>query len=192
MTHNNLDAIIFGGGIAGLWTLARLIKQGYNAILLETTALGSGQTIKSQGIIHGGLKYALNGQLNNAVMSLQDMPQLWQQCLQGHGELDLSQVKILANSQYMWSANKLTGGITTLFASNAMHSHVNKISTSEWPSALSNAAIASAVYKLQETVLDIPSLLQTFASTLQQRCIKIDTTDGYMLEIDTNNIIVDL
>ena len=50
------DIIIFGGGIAGLWLLNRLHNEGYQAILLETEALGGSQTIASQGIIHGGLK----------------------------------------------------------------------------------------------------------------------------------------
>ncbi len=182
----NVDAIIFGGGIAGLWTLARLTNQGYNAILLETDALGAGQTIKSQGIIHGGLKYALTGQSNTAVTSLQDMPNVWQQCLHGNGEIDLSEVKVLANGQHMWSANKLTGSITTLFASTAMKSRVNSISKSEWPEALNQATISSNVYKLEESVLDVVSLLNILAIELKQRCIKIDNTNGLMLETDNN------
>lgn len=199
----NVDVIIFGGGIAGLWTLARLTNQGYNVLLLETEALGAGQTIKSQGIIHGGLKYALSGQLDAAVTSLQDMPTVWQQCLQGNGEIDLSSVIVLSNGQHMWSANKLTGGITTLFASNAMKSQVDSVPESEWPTALSQANIASKLYKLEEPVLDIKSLLQALATKLQQRCIKIDATDGFILEtgndgtvksvsIKTNNIRTEL
>lgn len=185
----NVDVIIFGGGIAGLWTLSRLTKQGYNAILLETTTLGAGQTIKSQGIIHGGLKYALTGQLNSAVTSLQDMPTVWQQCLHGNGEIDLSDVTVLANMQHMWSANKITGGITALFASNAMKSQVNSVPTSEWPAALKQATVASKVYKLEESVLDITSLLNVFSKQLQSRCIKIDVANGYNFEIDVNNNI---
>ena len=54
-----LDVLVFGGGAAGLWCLDRLRRAGYHAILLESKAIGSGQTIQSQGIIHGGGKYAL-------------------------------------------------------------------------------------------------------------------------------------
>jgi glycerol-3-phosphate dehydrogenase len=184
-----VDVIIFGGGIAGLWTLARLTNQGYNALLLETEALGAGQTIKSQGIIHGGLKYALSGQVDAAVTSLQDMPTVWQQCLHGNGEIDLSAVTVLANGQHMWSANKLTGGITTLFASSAMKSQVDSVPESEWPTALAGATISSKLYKLEEPVLDIRSLLQALAEKLQSRCIKIDAIDGFKLETDSNNNI---
>ena len=56
-----LDVLVFGGGAAGLWCLHQLRRGGYHAILLESTALGSGQTIRAQGIIHGGGKYALRG-----------------------------------------------------------------------------------------------------------------------------------
>jgi hypothetical protein len=56
-----LDVLVFGGGAAGLWCLDRFRRAGYHAILLESTALGSGQTIQAQGIIHGGGKYALRG-----------------------------------------------------------------------------------------------------------------------------------
>lgn len=54
-----LDALIIGGGVAGLWLLNRLRNEGYQALLLEQEALGTGQSIASQGMIHGGIKYAL-------------------------------------------------------------------------------------------------------------------------------------
>ncbi|MEZ5480827.1 MAG: FAD-dependent oxidoreductase [Porticoccaceae bacterium] len=54
----NVDIAIIGGGIAGLWLLNRLVSAGYNAILFEQSALsGSDQTVASQGMIHGGIKY---------------------------------------------------------------------------------------------------------------------------------------
>ena len=66
----HIDILIFGGGIAGLWTLARLRKEGYSCLLLESNSLGAGQTIASQGIIHGGIKYALTGQASAASKAL--------------------------------------------------------------------------------------------------------------------------
>ena len=56
-----LDVLIFGGGGAGLWLLDDLAARGYRVLLAEAGDLGAGQTIASQGIIHGGLKYALRG-----------------------------------------------------------------------------------------------------------------------------------
>lgn len=60
-----LDIAIFGGGIAGLW-LANLLRQrGFSCVVLEAGTLGGGQTLLSQGILHGGLKYALGGTLSS-------------------------------------------------------------------------------------------------------------------------------
>ena len=76
------DIVIFGGGIAGLWLLNRLRQQGYDVILLESDALGGGQSLASQGIIHGGLKYALNGVLSPASSAIAQMPE---RCYRLHG-----------------------------------------------------------------------------------------------------------
>ena len=51
----DVEVVIFGGGIAGLWLLDELHRAGMTTLLLEAHELGSGQTIASQGIIHGGL-----------------------------------------------------------------------------------------------------------------------------------------
>lgn len=50
---------IFGGGVAGLWLLNRLRQKNIDCVLIENKELGGGQTIYSQGIIHSGVKYAL-------------------------------------------------------------------------------------------------------------------------------------
>ena len=82
------DIVIFGGGVAGLWLLNALRSAGYQAILFEKESLGGAQTMASQGIIHGGLKYALQGALSSATQAIADMPSRWRACLDGSGELD--------------------------------------------------------------------------------------------------------
>ena len=52
------DVLIVGAGVAGLWLNARLRGQGFSTVLVESATLGGGQSLKSQGIIHGGAKYA--------------------------------------------------------------------------------------------------------------------------------------
>ena len=105
----NTDIVIIGGGIAGLWLLNRLRQKNYSVILLESEALGAGQTGLSQGIIHGGMKYALQGKITSATEAIADMPTVWKQCLAGTGEIDLTKVPILSKQQYLWSHGTLTG-----------------------------------------------------------------------------------
>src|SRR3989338_3237970 len=97
------DIVIIGGGIAGLWLLNRLRQQGFDAIVLEKSALGSGQTIASQGIIHGGLKYALSGVLSPASSAIAAMPEHWRRCLRGEGDVDLRGCRVLGPHYFMWS-----------------------------------------------------------------------------------------
>ena len=51
------EVLVVGGGVCGLWVLNRLRSEGYDAWLVERSALGDGQTIASQGILHAGAKY---------------------------------------------------------------------------------------------------------------------------------------
>src|SRR3990167_9167176 len=106
-TTATADIVILGGGIAGLWLLARLRKAGFAAILFESQALGGGQTNKAQGIIHGGMKYALQGVLTKEASGMADLPALWRDCLSGKGEIDLSHVPVLSDKHYLWSPSKI-------------------------------------------------------------------------------------
>ncbi len=76
------DALIIGGGIAGLWLLNCLKSASYRVMLLDKNPLGSGQSVASQGMIHGGIKYALSGSLTSATDAIADMPAHWQACLE--------------------------------------------------------------------------------------------------------------
>src|SRR5687768_14545873 len=53
-----VDVVIIGGGIQGLWLLGDLLKADYNAILLERMQPGFGQTGHSHVFIHQGHIYA--------------------------------------------------------------------------------------------------------------------------------------
>src|SRR5882672_5507147 len=77
----DLDILIFGGGAAGLWLLDCLARRGDRVLLLEAGRLGQGQTIAAQGIIHGGLKYTLQGLLTSAAREIREMPVTWRDCL---------------------------------------------------------------------------------------------------------------
>ena len=90
------DVLIVGAGVAGLWLNARLRRQGFSTVVVERESLGGGQSVKSQGIIHGGAKYALHGALTGASEAIADMPRRWREALAGDGELDLSAAYVLS------------------------------------------------------------------------------------------------
>ncbi len=153
------DVLIVGGGIAGLWLNARLRRQGFATLLVDNARLGGGQSVKSQGIIHGGAKYALHGALTGASEAIADMPRRWREALAGTGELDLSGVRLLSDAHYLWSPGSLAGNITSFFASKAVRGRVDQVTGEQLPPALQHPKFKGKVYRLAELVLDVPSLI---------------------------------
>lgn len=158
-----VDVAILGGGIAGLWLLARLRRAGYSALLLERHAMGAGQTLASQGIIHGGLKYALDMKLNSASDALADMPRRWRACLAGNGEPDLRGTAIASERHLFWSRRTLASRVAGFFGSKLVRGRAQALESSEWPAVLQDPAHVGAVYALDEIVLDVPDLLRALA-----------------------------
>jgi glycerol-3-phosphate dehydrogenase len=177
-----VDVVIFGGGIAGLWSLALLRKSGYHAILIDSGKLGGMQSLASQGMIHGGQRYALQGASNEHSTMLKDLPEIWNRCLSGSGEVDLSGVKVLADSQLMWSPGALTDRVAAFFASKVMQSEVKAIKNPMWPKGLrDNCGRAGAVYKLNEVVVDCNSLFDELARLCSPWCYQ-GTAVGFTRE----------
>src|SRR2546421_11461599 len=105
------DVLIIGGGIAGVWILDELRRSGIDAILLEKRALGDGQTVASQGIIHGGLKYMFDGHVTTSVKAIAEMPIIWRECLAGKREPNLSGTAIRSDCCYLWGTGSLKSRI---------------------------------------------------------------------------------
>ena len=168
------DIVIFGGGITGLWLLNRLRGEGYDPILFETNAIGGTQTIASQGIIHGGLKYALSGQITGAASTVADMPSRWRKCLQGKGEVDLIGVKILSNHYYMWSDGGLRSKLKSFLGSKTLAGKVQPLKKSEYPDFFKLATVNGSLYRLPDFVIDTYSLIEKLASDCNDRIFTIN------------------
>lgn len=171
VTDLNPQIAVIGGGIAGLWLLAELKAAGYQVILCEKNTLGQGQSIASQGIIHGGSKYALHGALSQASLSIAEMPALWRQALKGEIAPNLSHVPIHSSHQYLWTSTALSSRMTGFFASKAMRSRMDKVPSSAWPKLFRHTDYHGTLYRLDEPVLDIPALLKQLQQQLASSLI---------------------
>ena len=183
-TEIAVDVVIFGGGVAGLWLLARLRQQGYQAVLLESQALGAGQTRHAQGIIHGGTKYALTGKLTASSEAVYDMPNIWRDCLDGKGEVDLANASLLSDHQYLWSTASLTSKMAGFFASKVMRGRTQGLKAEQRPDVFQNSDFKGQVYQLEEPVLDVASVIKALAEPHREVIYKIDWPQGVHIDCD--------
>ncbi|NNJ84771.1 MAG: FAD-dependent oxidoreductase [Gammaproteobacteria bacterium] len=186
MQQITVDIVILGGGVSGLWTLNRAVQAGYSAILLEKDQLGGAQTIRSQGIIHGGVKYALHGALTTASNAIRDMPVIWQTCLEGSGQIDLRGVDILSDAHYLWSRESLGARMTAFFASHALRERISRVPFHARPSLFQDDRFHGAVYRLNELVLNVQSLIKKLAEPVTNRIFQAGPDDYHLETIEGN------
>ena len=157
MSRQECDILIIGAGIAGLWLFHRLKSQGYNALLLTDKGIGAGQTLASQGILHSGIKYTLAGKVNDLARSISQMPNRWQNALKGCGDVDLTKAKVASNAQNLFIPKGMKGKIIKMAAQKTFGDSLQE-SPSPYPAFQGN------VLNMNETVLDIPSVVRALAA----------------------------
>jgi glycine/D-amino acid oxidase-like deaminating enzyme len=166
------DIIVFGGGIAGLWLTNILLREGYDVILIEGDRLGCGQTLASQGMIHGGQKYVLEGVMTAPASAILAMPARWQASLEGRGEIDLAGVEVLSDTQLMWPAASMASRAAVWAAARLVNARTRKLPKDEYPEILQQNAPRGPVYSLPEKVLDVRSLVTALAGNLKGRLFR--------------------
>lgn len=157
------DVLIVGGGIAGLWTLCALREAGFGALLIEQGSLGVGQTLASQGIIHGGVKYALSGEASRASASIAEMPDRWRAALRGDITPDLSAARALSDHCVLWTVPGVGGRLMGLAASKAIRVRPERLAGDARPAPFREAPTGVDVYRLEEPVLDVVSVTKALA-----------------------------
>ncbi|HPO91837.1 MAG TPA: FAD-dependent oxidoreductase [Phycisphaerales bacterium] len=176
------DVVIFGAGVAGLWTACRLSDAGFRVLVLERGEIGQGQTIGSQGIIHGGIKYALTGEASRASAAIARMPEVWRRCLQGEGEIDLSGVQTLSPEQYLWTTPGIASRLAGLGASKVIRTPVERVPSDQPPPAplLAGAPRGGVlgvggvdVYRVAEPVLETHSIVMALTVASRSRGVAI-------------------
>ena len=183
MTHH-ADIVIFGGGIAGLWLHHRLKRLGYDALLLEIDALGGGQSLASQGIIHSGIKYAFAGKINKLAQSIHAMGARWQAALDGCGDVDLRTARLATESQLLMIPRGAMGGVMKLISSKALGGAVREVD----PAFLEASGFAGHVVFMDEPVLDTRSVFDALAAPYREslRALPAD----YQLEEGGQRIVM--
>lgn len=166
------DVVIFGGGAAGLWLLDDLTRRGWNAVLLEAHALGTGQTAAAQGIIHGGVKYTLQGLLTKSATSIREMPAIWRECLSGVREPDLSAVRRRSDDCYLWRTDSLSSRLGMLGAQFGLRVAPQSVAVDDRPEILRGCP--GTVARLPEQVISTVSLIEVLADRNRDRLLKVD------------------
>ena len=177
MQKFHTDLVIIGGGISGLWLFRRLCDLGARVVLLESEALGAGQTLASQGMIHGGQRYTLQGSISKQALAVAAMPAIWAGCLRGDGILDLSAAKHLSEFQLMWSSGGLSSKVVAFFASKVMQAQMTALAREQWPDVFRNDAYQGSVYRMDEVVLDIASVLRALIGKDSAQIYRARITD---------------
>jgi glycerol-3-phosphate dehydrogenase len=177
-----LDAAIFGGGASGLWLLDALVRRGWRVLLLEAGDLGAGQTIASQGIIHGGFKYSLAGMVTPAARAVRDMPRRWRRAMAGEAQPDLRQVRLRASHCHLWQTARLGSHISMAGARLSLSVRPQALPADDRPPAL--RACPGAVTRIEEQVIDPASFLEALAGPNQAHLLKIDPDGGLEFQLN--------
>ena len=181
--RDRVDVAVLGGGIAALWLLDALDEAGYAAALIEPGRLGQGQTLSSQGIIHGGLKYTLRGLLHPSADAVSAMPGRWRESLSGERRPDLRAVTVRSPSTWLWRSASLRSQMAMLGARTALRTKPIETAPDERPAALASAP--GAVYRVDEPVVDTLSLVRAFASIHDRRMVAAEGVDAVTLTAPT-------
>ena len=176
-----LDVLILGGGASGLWLLDTLFWRGARTLLVETGRLGSGQTVAAQGIIHGGLKYTLQGALTPSAQQVREMPEHWRECQMGRRQPDLRGMRLRSPHCYLWRTDSLASRLGMMGARFGLAVTPQLLDDNDRPAVL--ARCRGPVARLDEPVIAPDSMVETLFSKHRSRILKADST-GIEWELD--------
>jgi len=167
----DLDVLIVGGGVAGLWVLDALARAGHRTLLVDRDGLGAGQSVASQGILHGGTKYSLRGLVDPSAAAIRDMPELWRRCLQGEIEPRLDRTRVLAESCCLWRTDAWRSRAGLTAATQALCVRPDALPAEQWPEPLRGCP--GQVWRLPEQVISVPSLLEDLRQRWADRVVAV-------------------
>ena len=169
-----LDCLVFGGGVAGLFILDRCLSNGLRCVLLESNSLGTGQTIDSQGILHGGLKYAITSSGSNSAKAIREMPLVWRRLLAGESTPDLTNVVMRAEYCHVWRTDTIRSKLGWLAAKFALQTKPQPIDPNDLPNCFQG--MDGPIARLDEQVIEPRSLLEVLSHKLDRHLLQ--TVEG--------------
>lgn len=178
-----LDAVIFGGGAAGLWLLDRLSRDGHHVVLLEARGLGAGQTVGSQAILHVGSTSTESGLATRVIKPLRELPNLWRNALLGRIAPNLTRTRLRSECCYLWQVESLGLQVASGRSRLAVRSDSEILAPDERPAAL--AEVAGPVSRLPEQVICPASFLADLADQYRDRLLQIDVEQGLRFRLNS-------
>jgi glycerol-3-phosphate dehydrogenase len=183
------DTVILGGGVAALWTANVLKSAGQSVLVLTNAPLGSGQTLAAQGVIHGGLKYAVGGKLTDSSEALAGMPSRWLAAMRGEGPVDMRGAKLLSDHQLMWSLPNVVSQVVSFFGSKALRGRSAAIAREDYPAVFDAPDYKGRLFRIDEPVVDPVSILRELARGVADETYLVDW--GKNAHIETSNGQID-
>ncbi len=190
-----VDLLVIGAGIAGLWVLDAAVRKGLTAVAVECEALGAGQSVCAQGIIHGGLKYALRERDLDAAGSISAMPEVWRRLHAGRPRAesgadpvldpgpdlgpDLGPATLSSPCTWIWRTDSLASRLGFLGAKAALRTRPQAVTDAERPPLLKSAP--GSVLRVDEPVFDTRSVLAAIAAAHPGRIALVDGPEGVEL-----------
>ena len=178
-----LDAVIFGGGAAGLWLLDRLSRDGHHVVLLEARGLGAGQTVGSQAILHVGSTSTESGLATRVIKPLRELPNLWRNALLGRIAPNLTRTRLRSECCYLWQVESLGLQVASGRSRLAVRSDSEILAPDERPAALTE--VAGPVSRLPEQVICPASFLADLADQYRDRLLQIDVEQGLRFRLSS-------
>lgn len=165
-----IDAVIVGGGVAGLFALHALSGRGHSVCLVERTSLGDGQSVCAQGIVHGGVKYSLGGLVSGSARAIERMPERWLAMADRGEGTDLSGAPPLARSMWLWRSEGIGGAFAMAGARLSLRAKPQSVPPADRPEPLKS--VRGDVMRMPEPVFDMMAVLRALAGPMRDVVVR--------------------
>ena len=173
-----LDVLIIGGGIMGLWLLNDLRQAGYAALLLERQELGGEQTCHSHVYIHQGHLY----KETRLAAHLKEGTGLWENWLQSHFPT------CEATGSYFGFRNSADAQVRlNLWDDPMLQLGYEPVPPDAIPAALRGGPV-TIVYRTPEICLNGASLVRALAQDVDTYISRIETVENFRLNTASDTV----